>query len=337
MYDGSGSRQQCPRSDLRRERDHANLLNKSIAFDNRIPPAGFTYADYAANGAKFYKYQDATRLDGTVGLQPVEDVGRYPDGQKFDEVTYTFTAPTGATLTARAELYWQTHTREFMDHLNQGLNAMAPADKGPRPEAPPSILDPNYPLTPTFLSDVIRDPVTLDPVDFTAMTDLAGNPLQDHWGGVAYAAWIQAGKGAPFLVGSADTTVAAPPAAPTVSAVVNPVDPATGITDSNVQEISWSPNAGAAPEGYVMSGALRHRHRHSFRDGRLGQLAVVFAPQTTLVHEALNPGKTFQYKVQAFNAAGLSGDSNTLAATTPAGALLRPHQHQHHRRQPRVR
>ncbi len=271
-----------------------NLLNKSIAFDNRIPPAGFTYADYAANGAKFYKYQDATRPDGTVGLQPVEDVGRYPDGQKFDEVTYTFTAPTGATLTARAELYWQTHTREFMDHLNQGLNAMAAADKGPRPEAPPSILDPNYPLTPTFLSDVIRDPVTLDPVDFTAMTDLAGNPLQDHWGGVAYAAWIQAGKGAPFLVGSADTTVAAPPAAPTVSAVVNPVDPATGITDSNVQEISWSPNAGAAPEGYVVWVRYGTDTATPSVTADWDKLAVVFAPQTTLVHEALNSGKSYR-------------------------------------------
>jgi fibronectin type 3 domain-containing protein len=284
-----------------------NVLNKSIAFDNKIPPAGFSYTDYAANGVKFWNY--TVNADGL--LVPYEDGGRFTDNT--DTVIYTFPDPGTGGLTARAELYWQTHTREFMDHLNQGLNAMAAADKGPRPEAPPSIFDPNYPLTPTYISDTIG---------LAGMTDLEGAPLQDHWGGIAYAAWLETGKGAPFLVGSADTAVTAPPSAPTVMAVVSPVDPLTGIIDANVQNITWSSVSGA--EGYLVWVRYGTDEATPSATADWDKLAVVFAPQTTLTHEALNLGKTFQYKAQAFNAAGFSVDSNVIAATTPTGLLLGP-------------
>jgi titin len=52
------------------------------------------------------------------------------------------------------------------------------------------------------------------------------------------------------------------------------------------------------------------------------KLAVVAAPTLSLVHEGLNPGKTFQYRVQAFNAAGYGAMSNVVAAKTADGMLL---------------
>ncbi|MDH4230569.1 MAG: fibronectin type III domain-containing protein [Nitrospirota bacterium] len=298
----------------------SNLLNKSIAFDNKIPPAGFDYTAYAANGVKFYTNQNVPCTDGTAGtcLQPVEDPGRFTDNT--DTVTYTFIATSGLTLTARAELYWQTHTREFMEHLNQGLNGLAATNQaGPRPEAPPSIFDPNYPLTPTYISDTLGG----------LGNDLNGDPLQDHWGGIAYAAWLETGKGAPFLVGAADTAVTAVPAPPAAPVVANPIDPATGITDPNVQEISWPAVAGA--DGYLVS--VRYGTDTSTPvvcetdpscTAAWDKLAVVFEPTTTLTHEALNPGKTFQYKVQAFNAAGFSVDSAITSAKTPDAAVIGP-------------
>ena len=108
-----------------------NLLNDTILFDNRIPPAGFTYADYRVNGAAFWTYG--------ANFVPTEDAARYPDGQNWDEVTYTFSAPAGQALTARAEVFYQTLPREFIEHLNDSLNALRLSTR-PMPGLVPRVL-----------------------------------------------------------------------------------------------------------------------------------------------------------------------------------------------------
>lgn len=297
-----------------------SLLNEQIVFDNRIPPAGFSYADYSVNGAKFMTYT------GTEAAAiPVEEPLRYT--QNFDEVTYTFNAPAGSVLSARAEVLHQTLPREFMEHLKTSLNALEddPAiGTTPRPQGGPNILDPNYPLTPTFLSDSILQTTG---EDFFTLTDLAGNPLRDNWAGVAYAAWVLSDRGAPYVMAAADTTVAAAPAAPATVTVIQPIDPATGVIDPNAQFISWSPVVGA--DGYIVW--IRYGTDTSAPADPVypltaswDRLALVHAPEASLLNLALNPGKTFQYKVQAFNAAGAGAESEVVLAQTAAGQPLPP-------------
>ena len=70
-------------------------LNNVVAFDNRIPPRGFTNAGYAS-------------FHG-------EPVGAtYADGQYWDDSEYAI--PAGATR-AVASLYFQTSSREYMEFL----------------------------------------------------------------------------------------------------------------------------------------------------------------------------------------------------------------------------
>lgn len=290
-----------------------SVLNNRIMFDNRIPPQGFTYADYRANGAKFWNYNPSTRIS-------FEDLTRYPNGRNWDEITYRFVAAPGAALTARAEVRYESHSREFMEYLKNAMAALPAADQGPRPEGPPNPLDPNYPLTPTFLSDQIA--VTTG-ANFATMTDLGGVPLQDNWSGVAYAAWLLTGKGAPFVMAAADTAVTVPPAAPANVTVTSPVNPATGLTDPNAQLVQWSPVPGA--DGYVVW--IRYGANPLTSDW--DRLAVVSAPQTQLLNQALNVAKTYVYQVQAFNAFGASASplvdpAGAVTARTPVDLPLPP-------------
>jgi len=281
-----------------------SVLNNTILFDNRIPPAGFTYADYQAAGAKFWNYDPADYV-------PYEDTGRYPDGQNWDEVTYTFTASPSATLRARAEIYGQTHSREFMDYLNATINGLA--DAGPTPEGPPSIYDPLYPLTPYYLS---RSFLTTTGIDFVTLTDLDGNPLKENWGGIAYGAWLLSGKGEPFLLAAADSAVITVPSAP------------TGVTAAEVDpysiKVSWNPVTGA--DGYV----VWIRYGLSNTTASWDRLAVLYEdPDTSTtkweyVNDGLNVGKTYAYDVVAFNAKGSSAASAVATATTPSDMPLFP-------------
>ncbi len=265
-----------------------SLLNDKILFDNRIPPAGFTYADYQQAGAKFWNYDPAT-------LMPYEEVDRYPDGQNWDEVTYRFTAPADAVLDAQAEVLWQTHTREFMEHLKtENTNTY-------RPEGPPSIFDPNYPLTPNYLSDQLPD--------FANMTDLDGNSLRDNWGGIAYASWLLTGKGAPYVVAADDTAVGAAPAAP-VNVVGTVIDPFT-------IDLTWDPVPGA--EGYV----VWTRYGVSDATAAWDRIGVVYTPTTEFQITALNVAKTYGYQIEAFNSAG-STKSTAIVVTTPTDLPLAP-------------
>lgn len=279
------------------------LTNNFILFDNRIPPAGFSAADYQGAGVKFITYDPATWV-------PREDNARYPDGRGYDVVTYVFDAPLGSDLDARADLFWQTHTREFMEHLKTNDTSTI------RPEGPPSIFEPNYPLVPNYLSDRF---VETTGIAFSDLRDLDGQPLRDNWGGVAYGAWLLSGKGAPYLVGSAATNVGLPPA-PTGLQVLAVFNPDTGLNDPFSQQIVWNPVAGA--DGYRVW--IRYGKDTTGATAAWDQLAIVMAPTTELLNTALNVNKTFGYRVQAFNAAGYSPMSAVVNATTTNDLPLPP-------------
>jgi hypothetical protein len=70
-------------------------LSNVIVFDNRIPPRGFTNAAFAGAGA------------APVGYS-------YADGQYWDDSF--FSVPSGA-VSATVTFYFQTSTREYMEHL----------------------------------------------------------------------------------------------------------------------------------------------------------------------------------------------------------------------------
>jgi len=270
-----------------------DLINTTVLFDNRIPPAGFTYADYSAAGTKFITYNDP------ITKAPIEEPGRYPEGQNWDVITYRFAAPSGAALTASATAYWQTHTREFMEHLRSQSAALG---LDVRPQGPPNILDPNYPLTPNYLSDQIPD--------FENMTSLDGTEgLQDNWGGVAYATWLLTGKGSPYAVGSDSSATTAAPAAPGWVTAVS-LDPFS-------VQLDWEAVAGA--DGYE----VWIRYGASDATASWDRLAVVY-DGTTLVNDAMNIGKTYGFKVVAFNGAGPSADSPLAIITTPVDLPLNP-------------
>jgi hypothetical protein len=261
------------------------LTNNFILFDNRILPAGFDYAALRDSGVKFYNYDP-------VDMVPYEDQTRFPAGQNWDVVTYSFDAPPDAVLTARAELYWQTHTREFMEHLKDQDNSTV------RPEGPPNIFDINYPLNPNYLSDQIG---------LAGMTDLDGVPLRDNWGGIAYASWMLTDMGAPHMVAADDTDIAAPPAIPT--------GVSTTIVDPFTVQIDWNPIADA--EGYIVW--IRYGKDNTGSTADWDKLAVVYGNR--LVNTAMNVGKTYAVKVQAFNGRGAS-DINA----TPATVFMTPGQ-----------
>ncbi|MEW5804303.1 MAG: fibronectin type III domain-containing protein [bacterium] len=301
----------------------ANLLNDRILFDNRIPPAGFIYADFRQAGARFWNYDPSTYM-------PREDTGRYTDGQNWDEVTYTFTAlanpvsmdthtahadihtapattdialaataPAAAApaatdtalaspvLSARVEAYWQTHTREYMEYLKENDTSTL------SPKGPPNPADPNYPHVPTYLRDV---------VGLSGMTDLDGKRLRDNWGGIAYASWLLSGKGEPFLVASDDTAIKSAPGAPSEVTAAS-LDPFS-------IQVTWSSVPGA--EGYD----VWVRYGKSDQTASWDKLAVVYG-KVSFVNDGLKSGKTYAYKVTAFNGKGHSPDSAIVMTTTP--------------------
>jgi hypothetical protein len=76
------------------------VLNDTLYKDNRIPPAGFTNAAYAAFGG--------------APVDPAGPSPRYPDGQNWDTAVY------GLPKTARkvvATLYYQTSSKEYVEFL----------------------------------------------------------------------------------------------------------------------------------------------------------------------------------------------------------------------------
>ncbi len=279
------------------------LTNNFILFDNRIPPKGFTYADYRQSGIKFWNYDPVSMVPYEEGNPATPAVAqRFADGQNFDVVTYRFTAAPGSVLTASAEVLWQTHTREFMEHLRTQDESTV------RPQGPPNPADPAYPASPNYLSNSINGK------PLSSITALDGSALNDNWGGVAYAAWMETGKGEPFRVARDATNVLAPPAAPanvTVSAT-GEIDPVTMVPDIFSATINWSPVADAdGYEVWILYGKPDATNpAASTATADWDRLAVVDGNTTSLIERVLNPSKTYGFKVVAFNGKGASADSN---------------------------
>lgn len=291
-------------------KDFPDLTDNFILFDNRIPPRGLDYANARLSGVKFWSYSS--------NMVPFEDSGRYTPAQLaggYDEVTYRFAAPIGATLSASAEVYWQTHTREFMEHLRVQDNSIV------RPEGPPNPLDPNYPNVPNYLSRSING----QPLSFYAALD--GSPLNDNWGGVAYAAWLATGKGAPFLVDRDDTTVTVAPAAPILAVralnASDPdyIDPVTLAPDVFAANLSWASVPDA--DGYT----IWVRYGKSDATADWDRLVTVGRDVTSHTEHVLgdasvgSPGKTYGFRIVAFNGKGETTSAvvnHTVASALPA-------------------
>ena len=82
------------------------------------------------------------------------------------------------------------------------------------------------------------------------MKDLEGNALEDNWGGIAYAAWLKTGKGAPYTFDVAKTDVTDPPDAPVLSVTSPPGNVVLGQTIGNPfkLQLDWTASPGA--DGY---------------------------------------------------------------------------------------
>jgi hypothetical protein len=317
-----------------------SLLNDHVLFDNRIPPDGFSYGAYRLSGVKFWSHVPGAAPDTIV---PFEDAGRYPDGQGFDVVTYRFLADPGAQLVARAELFYQSHTRELMEHLRERDTSFV------RPQGPPRPWVANYPLMPNYLSEELP----LDEAAFQAreagFLD-ADEALNDNWGGIAYAAWFLTGRGAPFSMGAAEVRGSAESPA----ARISPPDAITGLhvypewnddpegrpvptggmpmqipeagpfIEPFTQVIAWDRVSGA--DGYL----VRIKYgKPGTTTASWDKLAIVperpdpqpdcapNQPFPCLVNTSINVNKTYTYTVQAFNGGGFGDESAPKAGRTP--------------------
>lgn len=271
------------------------LLNDTIIFDNRIPPKGWDAVKYEESGMHFRTYSE-----GGGGVVPVDDPDRFGPGENWDLITYRFNAPTGLAgdLSVEADVQMQTHSRQFVEFLKDHQ----PVDS-PRPEGPPSKYSANYPLEPTYLSDNIG---------LEGMTDLAGEPLPDNWGGIAYASWLLTGKGAPQLMDTARTAETILPAPTNVVAAAN---------DPFSIAVQWEGVEGA--DGYD----LYVRYGQYDASASWDKLATLEAtPSPSFLHDGLNVGKTFGYRVVAWNGAGDSPASAAVNAATPTDLPLAPMQ-----------
>lgn len=301
-------------------------LNDFILFDNRIPPFGFTYADYRQAGVKFWNYDPATFLPFEEVDASLQFSTRFPDGQNWDEITYRFNGPTdpNAALGVRAEVAFQSHSREYMEYLREADTSTV------RPVGPLRVWDPNYPLAPNYLSDEFGLAEVSDEI---LLSGYISEPLRDNWGGIAYAAWYVTGKGEPFQMAVVDNSAALPAQVTnlqvfpqcdplTATCIGGVINPNTGILEPYTQVITWDPVPGA--EGYL----VWIKYGLGLTTASWDKLAIVPAdPAATtmqLVNTALNVNKTYGYKVQAFNGAGYGAESQTLFAKTPWDLPLPP-------------
>ena len=287
-----------------------SLLNPVILFDNRLRPDGWT-AELFTAGVRLVDYSGTE-----TAAVPFNKPDRFPVGQGFDVITYRFRAPAGVVPTAaEAEFFYQSHTREFVEYLKDRNNEETALDQasgrtpklgGPRPEGTPSILAPGYPNTPNYLGGRVGIPGRLD---------LSGKPLQDNWGSLVYAAWLDTGKGEPFLIDSDGSSVAAPPAAP-ASVTASAIDPFA-------IQVGWAAVPDAA--GYF----VQVRFGTATVDATYGPTAsweplAIVRGATSFRHEGLHVSKTYGYRVIAFNGKGESPPSAPAEATTPAAPAAAP-------------
>ncbi len=109
-----------------------------------------------------------------------------------------------------------------------------------------------------------------------------------------------------LLILTAGNAIAGPLGAPlSVSASTIPNEPLS-------LRVSWSPVENA--EGYIVWICRDASNPMSSWD----RLAVVDKTATSLVEDDIDPGRTYGFKVQAFNGKGVSPDSVVATISTPA-------------------
>jgi len=279
-----------------------SLLNPVVIFDNRIPPSGFDKVKYESGGVKFISY---TEESTKTGVTPAVDMDRFTDN--VDRLTYRFTAPEGMQLTAIAKMQYQSQSRPFMEMLKNDQPA-----NSPRPQGGPSKFAANYPLTPNYLSE---NPA----LDFENTVDLDGQPLNDTWGGIAYAAWLKTGMSAPYTFDSATSGVTEAPSKPELTVGYAPGDMVLGQLIGNPfgLQLDWTPASGA--DGYE----VWMRYGVDEATASWDRHALLGADATSFTAEALNVGKTYGFRVVAFNSFGETA-SDAVDGKTPADLPMAP-------------
>ncbi len=126
------------------------VLNNTVVKDNRIPPRGYTQAQY-----------------DRPGLRPVG--ATFADGQHWDDTQYTLP---GATARVLVTLYYQTASKEYIDFLQQngGVDGLALGDLWENSKSPPVVMAQAW--SPSF--DVY---LPLVAVDGAAQADTWGEAL----------------------------------------------------------------------------------------------------------------------------------------------------------------
>ncbi len=279
-----------------------DLLNPVVIFDNRIPPLGFESAAYEAAGVKFITYTGNPEVGG---CSPATDMSRF--SSNVDRLTYRFTAAPGLSLAAIAKMQYQAQSRPFMEMLKD----KAPPNT-PRPEGPPSILTANYPLVPTYLSE---NPA----LDFANTKDLDGAALVDNWGGLAYAAWLKTGMSTPFTFDITRSNVVSAPSKPVLTVSNPPGDVVLGQTIGNpfALKLDWTASTGA--DGYE----VWMRYGQDEATASWDRVGMVSADTTTFTSDSLNVGKTYGYKVAAYNSVGETM-SDPVSKVTPVDIPMTP-------------
>lgn len=293
------------------------VLNNQIFKDNRIPPRGFTNANFAA-------------------IQSPPVAYSYTDGQYWDDTFYTIPA-NSAEVTVT--LYYQTLSKEYVEflrdenttnHWGQTLYDLWNTNGKSTPVVMASdtttIQQTGDTEPPTVPSNLAATAIS------SSQIDLMWNPSTDNVGVAGYAVYrngaqvgtttgtsypdtgLQPSTTYSYYVTAFDVAGNMSPASNTATATtqpaVNDTEPPTAPTSLQANAIShreidlaWSAssdNVGVA--GYNV-----------FRNGAL----VGTTATTSYADKGLDASTTYSYYVTAFDAAGNeSSESNTAQATT---------------------
>ena len=114
------------------------VLNNTVIKDNRIPPRGYSQANF-----------------DQPGLRPVG--ATYLNGQYWDETVYTVPATTERVI---ATLYYQTSSKEYIDFLrtNGGLDGAILGTLWESSKSPPEVMAiAFFPSIPTYLPIIFKE------------------------------------------------------------------------------------------------------------------------------------------------------------------------------------
>lgn len=286
------------------------VLNNKVFKDNRIPPRGFTNANFAAFGGAPVNYS-------------------YADGDYWDDTYYGIPA---GTAYVECALYYQSTSKEFVEFLRDENNEPSP-NKG---DMIYNLWSENGKCPPVLMAS---SSLYLDLVVHT--TVIPGGQVDSPWsetfsagGGTAPYTWNMTGAIPSGLILSPDGTLAGTPTAAgdyhfTVEVTDSSASPhsvsksfmlsisnapaaaanlvAVALSDSQI-ELSWDDLAGNE-DGYVV--------QHS-PDGTTGwvNLVTLSAGSTGHTHSGLPAQSTHFYRVAPYTGSMYGAFSNIAGATT---------------------